>query len=109
MSAKTFYQQYIYPKYYKEELTKICNYCAQNHIKLVFFIPPTHTDLQNRIKDFGLEKEAIQFKKDLEALGKVHDFDYPSHLTQQKSNFLDPFHFNDEISKIISDSIFTKK
>ncbi len=105
-SVKNFYAKYIYPKDYYQELSRISEYCTANGIKLKFFIPPTHIDLQNKIKDFNLEKEEIRFKSDLKKLGEVIDFDFPNEITLIKRNFTDPFHFNDTISKIVSDSIF---
>jgi hypothetical protein len=72
-----------------------------NKIKLVFFIPPTHTDLQGRVADFHLEKAEYQFKKDIEGLGELHDFDFRNDLTADKRNFTDPFHCNDSISRLV--------
>lgn len=106
VSAKTFYKRFIPPNYYKKELAKIATYCTKNNIKLVFFIPPTHIDLQNKIKEFGLESEAKKFKNDLNNLAKVYDFDYPNEITFNKNNFKDPFHFNDSISKVITQQLF---
>lgn len=106
--ATGFYKKYSYPKTYYTELKKIAKYCATHNIKLVFFIPPTHTDLQNVIKKFNLEAAAKKFKQDLRLLGNLYDFDFPSKFTSNKENFLDPFHSKYELSDIIVSDIMSK-
>jgi hypothetical protein len=102
ISAPTFYKEYKYPIKYFNDLKNITNYCFTNKIKLVFFIPPTHTDLQNKIKEFHLEKENEQFKKDLISFNvPVFDFNFKNLMTINKENFRDPFHFQGEYENII--------
>jgi hypothetical protein len=52
-----FYQKYKHPDQYLKQLTEIADYCKANDIELVFFMPPTHVELQQRITDFKLEKD----------------------------------------------------
>ncbi|MBN1182928.1 MAG: hypothetical protein JXB49_11615 [Bacteroidales bacterium] len=107
--AKMFYEKYAYPDYYSRELAHISEYCKTNGIKLIFYIPPTHIELQKRVKDFHLEKYEFKFKEDLAGTGTVYDFDYPNDITKNKDNFEDPFHFNDSIAKIVKKEITTGK
>jgi len=108
-SASNFYRTYTYPQLYYKELADIVDYCKKNDIKIVFIIPPTHTDLQKRIADFSLsEKEAV-FKNDLRMLGEVYDFDTPNELTSRKENFIDPFHSTDSISQLVVAEVTTGK
>ncbi|OGI11551.1 MAG: hypothetical protein A2Y40_08675 [Candidatus Margulisbacteria bacterium GWF2_35_9] len=109
VTAKGNYTNYLYPKELYNELKKFSIFCMENHIKLVLFIPPTHISLQNRILDFKLEIENIKFKKDMESLGDFYDFDYLNALTSKQSNFSDPFHFIDSISKIVANEIISGK
>lgn len=109
VSAKLHYEHYIYPDFYFSELKRISAYCIKNNIELTFFIPPTHLDLQTRIKDFDLENEEIIFKSNLATIGKVYDFDFPNDITTNDENFGDPYHFNDSIARIISKEIISKK
>lgn len=106
-SASYYYNEYVHPDFYIRRLTKIADYCKKNNIELQFIIPPTHIDLQNRITDFNLVEEVNIFRNTLNQLGKTYDFDYPNELTNKKTNFLDPFHFNDSIAAIIMKEITT--
>jgi len=102
-----FYRDYRYPASYLQGLKKIADYCKSEGIRLVFFIPPTHLDLQQKVYDFKLEQEQNRFKSDLATIGTLYDFDYPNEITQDKDNFLDPFHFNDLIADIVAREIVT--
>lgn len=106
-SASNFYRNYKYPKQYFKQLKEISNYCVNNKIKLVFFCPPTHLDLQLKVKEFGLVKEEQTFKKDIAALGVFYDFDYPNEITTNRDNFKDPFHYNDSIANLVIKEIVT--
>lgn len=63
---------------------------------------PNHIDLQNKIKEFHLEKEYEIYKIDLISLNTlVLDFNFENSMTINKQNFGDPFHFNSIFEKII--------
>ena len=108
-SAASDYRLYKYPKTYQKSLIEISSYCKANNIKLVFFIPPSHIDLQQKVKEFKLESDEKIFKTFLTNLGTTYDFNYPSDITRNYNNFTDPYHYNDSISEIISKSIVTGK
>ncbi len=101
ISANHMYRYYKYPKYYYNRLLEIVDYCEQREIKLVFFIPPTHVDLQQKVTEHQLNSEENIFKTDLNEFGLFYDFDYPNPITSDKNNYYDPFHFNDSIAHII--------
>lgn len=107
VSAKQHYDVYVYPSNYFDDLKEISKYCKKNGINLVLFIPPTHTDLQNKVKEYNLENDEIKFKNDLKKIGDLYDFDYPSELTLNKDNFRDPYHFTDSIGKIVVKELFS--
>lgn len=106
-SAKGFYMNYEYPQPYFEQLKEISEYCNNNQKQLTFIIPPTHTDLQNRIVDFGLENANAKFINDLASLGVVYNFDIESDLTNNKDNFGDPFHFNAKTAEIVIEEVIS--
>ncbi|TMM53878.1 hypothetical protein FEE95_18450 [Maribacter algarum] len=106
-TANNFYRDYNYPNGFFIQLSAIAEYCDNNNIKLVFFIPPTHVDLQQKVEEFELLPKEHKFKSDLSKLGLFYDFDYPNKLTKNNNNFLDPFHFNDSIANIIVHEIVT--
>ena len=97
VTINSFYEQYAYPKEYFKELKEIAQYCKKNEIELFFFIPPTHVDLQNKVEEHNLLEEYAQFINDLNLLGKTYRFNNSSQLTQDKANFKDPFHLNDNL------------
>ncbi len=105
-TATKFYEHFDYPDNYFKSLKEISIFCIQNNIKLIFWIPPTHIDFQKRKIDFGIEKFDEKFVTDLQSLGDLYDFDYYSELTQNKSYFRDPMHFNHEVGEIIYREIF---
>jgi hypothetical protein len=109
VSATNFYSAYSYPKHYYHELELIANYCDRNKIDLIFFIPPTHSDLQDMIAKFDLEDEANAFRADLRSLGDLYDFDYHNELTSSKDNYLDPFHPKKPIGTIVIEELVLKR
>lgn len=108
--AKKYYSLYKYPDNYFEKLKKIADYCQKNNIKLIFFSPPTHTDLQNTINQYNLQKEFERFKQDMKKLGTWVDFDYPNELTKNADNFDDPFHLKTSMRyKVITDDLLNEQ
>jgi hypothetical protein len=108
-TAVDFYHIYKYPNSYQNSLTEISSYCKDKNITLVFFIPPTHIDLQQKVKDFNLVTEEKLFKTFLSNLGNTYDFDYPNEITRCYDNFSDPFHYNDSIANTVIKEIVTNK
>lgn len=108
-SANNFYRIRSYPKEFFDQLTEISKYCKSNQIKLIFFTPPTHIDLQLKVKEFNLVSEELKFKNDLSKLGLYYDFDYQNKITKNKNLFGDPFHSNDSVTKIVVNEMVTAK
>lgn len=106
-TAKKFYEKFSYPETYYLELKKIADYCDTNDIKLIFWIPPTHVDLQKKKSDFGLQEFDSIFISDLQSLGELYDFDYNSEITRNKDDYGDPMHFKRKIGKIVFSEITT--
>jgi len=104
-----YLSNYSYPTNYYNELREISKYCKEKKIKLAFIISPTHIELQDKVKEFKLEKEYSRFKQDIESLGDVYDFNYPNILTKNKNNFNDPYHHTDSVSRIIVKEIATNE
>lgn len=106
-SAAQHYRVYKFSKSYQASLIEISNYCKYKKIKLVFIIPPTHIDLQNKVKEYKLDNEEKLFKSFLSNLGKTYDFDYPNELTRNYNNFNDPYHFTGSISDSVINEIIS--
>ena len=106
-SANNFYRVWHYPTEYIFKLSQIANYCKLKNIKLVFFTPPTHIDLQSKVIEFNLVLEELKFKSDLSKLGTYYDFDFPNEITENNNLFKDPFHPNDSVTKIVVNEILS--
>ncbi|GAB5408242.1 MAG: hypothetical protein BalsKO_06070 [Balneolaceae bacterium] len=106
-SASNFYKNYQYPESYFEALEEISDYCSSNNIEVIFFVPPTHTELQQKVTEFKLNRAEDKFKSDLKRLGLVYDFDYENKMTENKDNFSDPFHYIDTIADVVTREIIT--
>ena len=104
-----YLKNYSYPKNYYEDLKKISAYCLKNNIKLVFIISPTHTEVQNKINEFKLNKEYEKFKEDVRTFGDMYDFNWPNIVTENKNNFLDPLHSIDSVSRIMIKEMILNK
>ena len=89
-------------------MKRISNYCEANNIKLILFIPPTHVDLQQKIKHYKLADMNRKFKSDLASIGDLYDFDYPNQYTRDPENFSDPFHFGIKIKNIVQEELFNE-
>ncbi len=114
-TAPHYLKNYTFGVTYFEELKAIVNHCKDRNIELTFFIPPNHIDLQNRVKDYQLEKEYDFFVESIKGLNtKFYDFNFPNRMTENKDNYGDPFHYTPSISIILSrilagDEVIAKK
>ncbi len=100
------------------KVTEIAEWCDQNNIQLVFVIPPTISDMQARIFEYGFGRMNHEFRLRLSALAPVVDFDFDNAVTRDLGNFSDAYHFNAGLAKEIvgeliqltatSDSVFSK-
>jgi hypothetical protein len=109
VTANRFLTGHTYPAAYYESFKEIAEYCNKNNIKLVFFIPAGHVDLQKKTPEFNMQADEIKFKEDVKKLGDVYDFNFPNALTEEKNNFSDPFHFKDEQARTMVDELFNDK
>jgi len=104
-----YLRNYSYPKNYYNELKKISEYCLKNNIKLIFIISPTHTELQNKVNEFKMNKAYQRFKDDIISFGDLYDFSWPNAITEDKKNFLDPLHAIDSVSRIMIKEMILNK
>jgi hypothetical protein len=102
----SFYRNYSYPKIYNDSLKNIGKFCDEQKIDLIFFIPPTHVDLQKKVYYYNLGNDYRKFKDDLSKIAKVYDFDNPNEITSDENNFTDPYHFNTQIASVVIKKIF---
>lgn len=101
-----FYNDYEYPVDIKKGLKEIGKYCNEHDIALTIIIPPTHIELQEKVKDHDLEVEFQQYKKDLCEITRVIDYDYPNDWTRNKALFKDPYHADNYIRNKMVEEIW---
>jgi len=102
VTARRNYATYTYPNSLHKELQKIVKYRREKGINFFFVILPTHVSLQDKVQAFGLVKEYDKFLSDLKELGIVYNFNYGNEFTQNRDNFIDPYHLRKEaISSLI--------
>ncbi|WP_209330843.1 hypothetical protein [Lunatimonas salinarum] len=104
-----FFSAMGYPEEYYNELAKIAQYCEDNEIHLLLWIPPNHRDYQEALIPYHLEAYTDQFKRDLLALDRVYDFNIPSTMTSDYESFRDPVHFTDEAGVLIFEVLTGKR
>lgn len=96
-----FYAQYEYPKHLYVRLKEIEEYCSAHNIHLTFIIPPTHVELQERVKAYDLTQEYQRYKEDLNRLGQVYDFDVDTAMNRNKDIYRDPYHGGDSVQAYV--------
>jgi hypothetical protein len=99
-------RNYIYPENFTDSLRTMAALCTKKGIELQLFIPPTHTDLANKIQQLGLGAEYTRFKADLHAIAPTLDFDVPSELTTDSSQFNDPFHGKESVGLMVMEELW---
>lgn len=105
--ATNHYSKYRHPDATLKRLEEVGAYCLENNINLNLIIVPHHKEFHDRLVDFNLTKEEIQFKKEISKIGRVVDFDYPNSITNCKHCFTDPIHTTDSISMIMVNDLFS--
>lgn len=101
-----FYLNIIYPEYYFQSLTEIKNYCYENDIKLIFWIPPVHQDIHDIIYELGHLDKYKRFINDLSSLSDTYNFDNDLVLRNSKTNFRDAMHVDTKLLRNIYIEIF---
>lgn len=101
-----FYKRYGYPDDYFERLKAMSEYCKDNKVNLIFWIPPCSAELNAIVNTYNLTNERQQFYDDLKSLGEFHNFNTDESIVNNKDNFTDPAHFNFETGNYIYNKIF---
>lgn len=80
---------------------EIAAWSDENDVELVFLIPPTISEMQRRINDFGLTAANHKFRERLATLAPVVDLDYDTDFTRTLTNFTDAYHFGSDPARRI--------
>ena len=87
-----YYGRWRRPHRVLKELGELAAFCRRMGIDLLFYIPPTHMDLQNKVTAFGLDREYHRYKRDLVTIGDLVDFEFENAVTRDRERFNDPYH-----------------
>ena len=93
-NAKSDWKSFTFSKTYWEKIVTISDWCKRNNVKLIFVIPPTIIEMQNRIAEFGFGELNHKFRMRLAKLGTVVDFDFDNRFTRNLKLFSDAYHSN---------------
>ncbi|MBO6507748.1 MAG: hypothetical protein JJ979_04575 [Roseibium sp.] len=80
---------------------EIARWSRENDVELIFIIPPTISEMQRRISDFGLASANHKFRERLSGLAPVVDFDFDTPFTRDLANFTDAYHFGSDPARRI--------
>jgi len=105
--ANQQYGKWGYPADGYEKLRRMAETCGKKNIRLVFIIAPHHADYQEKVAQFNLGIEQVQFKEDISSLSTTYDFDFANELTGNRENFSDPVHVREEVANQLIDEIVT--
>lgn len=100
-NAKSDWRAFKFSEKSWNYLVEISKWSKQNNVQLVFVIPPTISEMQNRVVEFGYGELNHDFRKRLSGLGDVVDFDFDSSFTRDLTRFTDAYHFNYKASRLI--------
>lgn len=100
-NAKATWRAFRFSEVFWGYLVEISTWCRQNNVELVFVIPPTIVEMQNRIVEFGYGDLNHEFLSRLTDLGTVVDFDFDTPLTRDIERFTDAYHFNSKVARLI--------
>lgn len=82
-------------------IVEIAAWSKAKDINLVFVIPPTISEMQLRMKEFGYGDLNHRFRTRLAELAPVVDFDFDNTLTRDLARFSDAYHFNAKAARNI--------
>lgn len=105
VTTAKYYGDWREPVALKKQLHDIAKYCEAENIELLFFITPTHVDLQSKIQEFDLTHEHEEFLSFISDLGPVLDFDFANRTTQDRAMFKDPYHSVERVNREVAKAL----
>jgi len=100
-NARSDWNKFEFSEELWSRIVQISEWSRENNVKLVFVIPPTIAEMQQKIVDFGFGELNHKFRLRLAALAPVFDFDFYNSTTSNLKNFSDAYHFNHVTAKQI--------
>lgn len=101
-NSKSDWAKFVFSEKYWKMIEEIGTWGkAMPDRQVIFVIPPTITEMQATITQFGLQDLNEQLRKRLAKLALVLDFDFANDMTSDVNNFMDAYHFNPSFSRRI--------
>jgi hypothetical protein len=105
--GREHYGRFRYPATLYERMQAVVAFAKTQGTDITFVIVPNHADFQKRVREFGLNDQYIQFKRDMSRLDvRVVDYDYVNDITTNRADFRDPLHSNEKIGALIANEVF---
>lgn len=101
-AGRNDWQDFVYSEDYFEKVREVVEDAQARGIKVALFIPPTHTDMQQRLIDFDMTAMNMAHRHRMAELAPVFDFDLPTVVNGDQSKFTDGYHFRASIANGIS-------
>lgn len=99
---KKYKFSYKYLKYFK----KTIDYCRNNNIKVLVYIPPMYSDHFDALSSVEYYDEFELFKKELVQITNYIDFTGHNTITTNKNNYWDSSHLRTELTEIVMAKLF---
>ncbi|MBL4667515.1 MAG: hypothetical protein JKY04_09065 [Sneathiella sp.] len=93
-NARSDWNKFQFSEKLWSQIVEISEWTDKHNVQLIFVIPPTIVEMQQRIVDFGLGELNHKFRIRLANLAPVMDFDFINPITRDINNFTDAYHFN---------------
>ena len=99
---KNYKFSYEYLKYFK----KTIDYCRNNNIKVLVYIPPMYSAHFDAFNSAGYYDEFELFKKELVQITNYVDFTGHNTITENKNNYWDSSHLRKELTEVVMAKLF---
>lgn len=100
-NARSDWKSFKFSEDLWSRIVEIADWSKANGVKLVFVIPPTISEMQQRITEYGYGDLNHRFRTRLAELAPVVDFDFDNPLTRDLTRFSDAYHFNAKAARNI--------
>ena len=100
-NARSDWKGFQVSERYWKFIEEIGQWAKSEGKSLVFVIPPTISEMQRTISNYGHNQLDAELRNRLTKHGIVLDFDYPDQLTENLENFTDAYHFNAYVARQI--------
>ena len=103
------YEDYTFSYEYLKYFKKTIDYCRNNNIKVLVYIPPMYSDHFDALSSAEYYDEFELFKKELVKVVDYVDFTGHNTITNNKNNYWDSSHLRKELTEVVMAKLFNAK